>query len=65
MEYGPPISVSPDLLEDFKKGGEFKRKAVQKLMDEIHDQIRELTLTAKDFDELMVINSLLPVTTIL
>lgn len=54
MEYGPSIKIEPRWLEGFTKGGDAKRQAIQEVMRCIEDRLRELTLTAPDFETLSV-----------
>ena len=55
VEYGPPIKIEPRWLEGYTKGGEAKRQAIQEVLSCIEDRLRELTLTAPDFETLSVI----------
>lgn len=52
VEFGDPVEISPDLVEDFRNGK--KRESVGKLRSSIHQSLTAVTVTAPDFDTLMV-----------
>jgi glycerol-3-phosphate O-acyltransferase/dihydroxyacetone phosphate acyltransferase len=54
IEFGSPMSITPELVELFKSGGEKKREACGKLMDMIYDGLKTVTLRTPDYDTLMV-----------
>jgi glycerol-3-phosphate O-acyltransferase/dihydroxyacetone phosphate acyltransferase len=54
VEFGPPLNVSSELVEKFKNGGSNKREAVSKLMDQVYDALKAVTVRAPDYDTLMV-----------
>lgn len=43
IEFGAPISVSPDLLEKYSAGGSSKRDACAALLDQIHHALKEVS----------------------
>ncbi len=54
IEFGPPLEVTPELVERFKNGGPAKREAVSKLLDQVYDGLKAVTVRAPDYDTLMV-----------
>ena len=54
LEYGEPIEVPIELVDQFKLGGPEKRRAISLLLDTIQIRLKTLTLQAPDFDSLMV-----------
>lgn len=55
IQFGIPIPVNPALIENFKIGK--KRDAIGRLMGAISDSLASVTLSAPDFDTLMVGNT--------
>ena len=54
VEFGPPLDVSSELVEKFKKGGQDKREATSKLLNQVYDALKAVTVRAPDYDTLMV-----------
>ncbi len=54
LEYGEPIEIPLELVDQYKKGGKDKRQAISLLLDTIHIRLKELTLQAPNFEALMV-----------
>ena len=54
IEFGAPISVDKDLVEKFKLGGSNKRDACGKLLEQVHDGLRAVTLRAPDWETMQV-----------
>jgi len=54
IEFGPPLNVSSELVEKFKNGGLDKREAVSKLLNQVYDALKAVTVRAPDYDTLMV-----------
>lgn len=54
IEFGPPISVDQELVEQFKLGGTNKRDACGKLLEQVHDGLRAVTLRAPDWETMQV-----------
>lgn len=55
IEFGPPLDVPPELVEKFKNGeSSGKRDAVSKLLDQVYDALKAVTVRAPDYDTLMV-----------
>lgn len=54
IEFGNPITVSPDLVEKFKLGGGEKREACGKLLDTIFQALKAVTVNAGSYETLMV-----------
>lgn len=57
IEFGAPINIDPSLVEAYKKGGEPKRQAVKEVLDMITVGLKSVTVTAPDFDTLMVVQA--------
>ncbi|ODO07219.1 glycerol-3-phosphate O-acyltransferase/dihydroxyacetone phosphate acyltransferase [Cryptococcus wingfieldii CBS 7118] len=57
VEFGPPISVDPELVELYKQGGAKKREACGKLLEQVHDGLRAVTLRAPDWETMQVIQA--------
>ncbi|KAF9190102.1 hypothetical protein BGZ50_000451 [Haplosporangium sp. Z 11] len=57
VEFGEPMTVPPELVEMYKKGGADKREACGKLLDTIYDGLKNVTLNAPDYETLMVIQA--------
>ena len=54
IEYGPSISIDRSLVEDFMQGGESKRNAVDSFMNLVHEHLKQVTLTAPSYEQLLV-----------
>jgi hypothetical protein len=55
IEFGPPLDVAPELVEKFKNGeSSEKREAVSKLLNQVYDALKAVTVRAPDYDTLMV-----------
>lgn len=54
IEFGSPISVDPELVELYKQGGAKKREACGKLLEQVHDGLRAVTLRAPDWETMQV-----------
>lgn len=52
MEFGSPIEVPPELVEQYKKGE--RREAVKVLLETIYQSLVAVTVTSPDYDTLMV-----------
>ncbi|KAJ3226467.1 hypothetical protein HDU81_007277 [Chytriomyces hyalinus] len=57
IEFGDPITVTKEQVEAYKKGGESKRRAIAEVMDTILKGLKAVTVTAKDYDTLMLIQA--------
>ncbi|KAK4689722.1 hypothetical protein P7C73_g377, partial [Tremellales sp. Uapishka_1] len=57
VEFGPPITVDPELVQLFKEGGPKKREACGKLLEQVHDGLKAVTLRAPDWDTMMMIQA--------
>ncbi|KAH9079344.1 hypothetical protein EDB83DRAFT_2216573 [Lactarius deliciosus] len=58
IEFGPPLDVPPELVEKFKDGGSSgKREAVSKLLSQVYDALKAVTVRAPDYDTLMLIQA--------
>lgn len=54
VEFGEAISVDPKFVEMYKEGGAKKREACGKLLEQVHDALRAVTLRAPDWETLQV-----------
>jgi glycerol-3-phosphate O-acyltransferase / dihydroxyacetone phosphate acyltransferase len=61
VEFGAPISVPRELVDEFGLGGKEKREACGKLLEIIYDGLKTVTLRAPDYETLMVRTLLAPV----
>jgi glycerol-3-phosphate O-acyltransferase/dihydroxyacetone phosphate acyltransferase len=52
VEFGAPIEVPPELIEHYKQGD--RREAVGQLLDIVYQALVAVTVTAPDYDTLMV-----------
>ncbi|PHZ13219.1 glycerol-3-phosphate/dihydroxyacetone phosphate dual substrate-specific sn-1 acyltransferase [Rhizopus microsporus ATCC 52813] len=57
IEFGKPITISPDLVEQFKKGGQAKREACSSLLDTIFYALKSVTVNTPNEQTLMVIQA--------
>jgi glycerol-3-phosphate O-acyltransferase/dihydroxyacetone phosphate acyltransferase len=57
VEFGAPIGVTPDLVDMYKAGGPKKREACGKLLEQVHDALRAVTLRAPDWETLQVVQA--------
>lgn len=57
IEFGDPLSIPPELVEQYKKGGEEKRAAVKEVLDLITVKLKSVTITCDDYDTLMAIQA--------
>ncbi|KAI9206208.1 glycerol-3-phosphate O-acyltransferase [Polychytrium aggregatum] len=57
VEYGEPIAVSQDWVDRYKEGGQPKRDATQELLNLITMNLKEMTITAPDYETLMLIQA--------
>ncbi|KAF8479349.1 hypothetical protein DFH94DRAFT_749242 [Russula ochroleuca] len=57
IEFGPPLDVPSELVEKFKNGGSDKREAVSKLLNQVYDALKAVTVRAPDYDTLMLIQA--------
>ena len=56
IEFGPPISIAPELVEKFMEGGLSKREACSNLLENIYSCLRSVTVNTPDYETLMVGN---------
>jgi glycerol-3-phosphate O-acyltransferase/dihydroxyacetone phosphate acyltransferase len=52
VEFGEPVMISPELVDKFKQGK--RRQSVGDLLSAIYQSLAAVTMTAPDFDTLMV-----------
>lgn len=57
VDYGKPISIPKEMVEEFRKGGDAKRAAGTKLLGIVSDALKDVTLTAPDYKTLKVFRS--------
>lgn len=54
IEFGNPITISPELVKNFKEGGNLKREACSSLLDSIYNALKTVTINADSYETLMV-----------
>ena len=54
IEFGDPITISADMVQNFKEGGNTKRDACSKLLDIIYNALKSVTVNASNYETLMV-----------
>lgn len=54
VEFGSPIEIPKEFVEDFEKGGEMKRGAISGMMELVVDGLKSVTVRAPDYETLMV-----------
>lgn len=54
IEFGNPITISPELVKNFKEGGNLKREACSSLLDVIYNALKTVTINADSYETLMV-----------
>ncbi|KAG0182652.1 hypothetical protein DFQ28_011177 [Apophysomyces sp. BC1034] len=57
IEFGSPITITPDLVAKFQQGGEGKREACGKLLDTIYGALKSVTVNAGNYETLMLIQA--------
>ncbi|KAI8611676.1 hypothetical protein BC830DRAFT_1068566 [Chytriomyces sp. MP71] len=57
IEFGDPITITKEQVAAYKQGGESKRKAIAEVLDTIFKGLKSVTVTAKDYDSLMLIQA--------
>ena len=57
VEFGAPIDVPLELVEEFRKGGKEKRKACAELLEMIYGGLKTVTLRTPDYETLTVIQA--------
>ncbi|KAJ3187113.1 hypothetical protein HDU85_007151 [Gaertneriomyces sp. JEL0708] len=57
IEFGDPITIPYDLVEQFAAGGQQKRQACGILLDTIYTSLKAITTTAPDYETLMVVQA--------
>jgi glycerol-3-phosphate O-acyltransferase / dihydroxyacetone phosphate acyltransferase len=56
VEFGEPVAISSELVDNFKNGK--RRESIGELLGSIYQSLTAVTMTAPDFDTLMVSNAL-------
>ncbi|KAL1743957.1 hypothetical protein HDZ31DRAFT_64566 [Schizophyllum fasciatum] len=57
IDFGHPLDVPQEYVEKFKRGGAEKREAVGKLVDDVVDSLKAVTIRAPDYETLQVIQA--------
>ncbi|CAG8546241.1 7369_t:CDS:2 [Acaulospora morrowiae] len=55
--FGSPISIPPELVEKYRNKGQDRKQACGKLLEIIYDGLKSVTVTAPDYETLMVIRT--------
>jgi glycerol-3-phosphate O-acyltransferase/dihydroxyacetone phosphate acyltransferase len=58
IEFGSPLEIPSELVEKYQNGGPDKREAVSKLLHQVYDALKAVTVRAPDYDTLMVRSNL-------
>ena len=58
VEFGSPIEIPREFVEDFERGGEAKKGAIGGMMELVVDGLKSVTVRAPDYETLMVSLSL-------
>jgi glycerol-3-phosphate O-acyltransferase/dihydroxyacetone phosphate acyltransferase len=54
VSYGVPITIEPELVEDYMKGGPAKHDAISKVLEAGYEGLKSVTINAPNYDTLMV-----------
>lgn len=54
VEFGAPMNVPRELVDEFGRGGKEKREACGKLLELIYAGLKTVTLRTPDFETMMV-----------
>lgn len=54
VEFGSPIEIPREFVEDFEKGGDAKKSAIGGMMELVVDGLKSVTVRAPDYETLMV-----------
>ena len=57
VEYGRPIYIDPATLEDYKCGGDARRKVCNDVLNRIEDSLRGVIVSAPDYQSLKLIHT--------
>lgn len=57
VEFGDPLDISPDLVSDFKLGGEKKRIAIEIHLKSVEEALKTVTVNVPDFETLQVVQA--------
>ncbi|KAG2210538.1 hypothetical protein INT47_002480 [Mucor saturninus] len=57
IEFGNPITISAELVQKFKSGGNEKREACSSLLDSIYNALKTVTINAGSYETLMLIQA--------
>jgi len=57
VEFGKPIEIPQELIDQYKLGGTEKREACSTLLESIYNSLLTVTVTAPDYETLMVVQA--------
>ncbi|CAO3685121.1 unnamed protein product [Umbelopsis ramanniana] len=57
IEFGDPVTISADMVQKFKEGGNTKRDACSRLLDIIYNALKSVTVNASNYETLMMIQA--------
>jgi len=57
VEFGKPIEITQELIDQYKLGGTEKREACSTLLETIYNSLLSVTVTAPDYETLMVVQA--------
>jgi glycerol-3-phosphate O-acyltransferase/dihydroxyacetone phosphate acyltransferase len=55
IEFGEPITISKDMVENFKAGGKAKRRSCSTLLDSIQEGLKSITINVDTYKTLKVL----------
>ncbi|GAA5996338.1 uncharacterized protein JCM10292_007544 [Rhodotorula paludigena] len=57
VEFGTPIEIPRELVAEFEKGGDDKKKAIGDVMELVVDGLKSVTVRAPDYETLMLVQA--------
>ncbi|KAK4704293.1 hypothetical protein P7C70_g1916, partial [Phenoliferia sp. Uapishka_3] len=57
VEFGSPIDIPREFVEEFERGGEAKKDAIGGMMDLVVNGLKSVTIRASDYETLMLIQA--------
>ena len=57
VEFGDPLEISPELISEFKSGGEKKRIAITKHLKAVEEALKTVTVNVPNFETLQVVQA--------
>ncbi|KAJ1977913.1 Glycerol-3-phosphate/dihydroxyacetone phosphate acyltransferase [Dimargaris xerosporica] len=57
VQFGDPITIAPELVEKYKRGGAEKREACSLLLEQVSDGLQSVTINTPDYETLQLIQA--------